>query len=298
MSDEPFVRHSDRSFSDPVLVLGMDGWIDAGLGAGSAMAHLLASMETEPIATFDGDTFIDYRARRPMVRITDGVTDALSWPEIKLLAGTDRDGHDVLVLVGPEPDMRWVEFVDAVVLLAGQLGVRLSTALGAFPLSVPHTRPVRLAATATSRALADSVGTVPGTIEVPAGVHTAIQEGFGRAGIPAVSLWARVPIYAANFPYPAASAALVEGLATVAGLSFDTADLNAAAAMASSRIDEMIAASEEHSQMVRQLELAADAEAAAPPVLDFSDLPSGDEIAAELERFLRGEGGSTGSGAS
>ncbi|MEO6121271.1 MAG: PAC2 family protein [Acidimicrobiales bacterium] len=290
MSEELFVRHLDRSFTDPVLILGMDGWIDAGLGAGSAMAHLLASMSTEVVATFDGDSFIDYRARRPMVRITDGIAEDLSWPEIRLLAGTDREGRDVLVLVGPEPDIRWTAFVAAVVRLAGQLGVRLSTALGAFPLSVPHTRPVRLAATATSRARADAVGTVAGTIEVPAGVHTAIQEGFGRAGIPAVSLWARVPIYASNFPYPAASAALLEGLATVAGLSFDVADLQAAAAVASSRIDEMIAASEEHSEMVRQLEHAADAETAAPAVIDFSDLPSGDEIAAELERFLRDEG--------
>ncbi|MGH9180118.1 MAG: proteasome assembly chaperone family protein [Acidimicrobiales bacterium] len=290
MSEPLFVRHLDRSFVDPVLVLGMDGWIDAGLGAGSATAHLLASMQTEVVATFDGDAFIDYRARRPMVRITDGITDALDWPEINLLAGADRDGHDVLLLVGPEPDMRWTAFVSTVVELALDLGVRLSTALGAFPLSVPHTRPVRLAATATSRALADSVGTVPGTIEVPAGVHTAVQEGFSRAGLPAISLWARVPMYAANFPYPAASAALIEGLATVAGLSFDADALHAAAAMAASRIDEMIAASEEHSQMVRQLEAAVAAEAAAPPALDFSDLPSGDEIAAELERFLRGEG--------
>jgi len=288
-TDRPYVRHTDRALRDPVLVLGMDGWIDAGLGAGSAMAHILASMDTEPVATFDGDAFVDYRARRPMVRITDGVTDELSWPEIRLLAGQDREGRDVLALVGPEPDMQWARFVAAVVGLCGELGVRLSCALGAFPLSVPHTRPVRLAATATSRALAESVGTVPGTIEVPAGVHTAVQEGFGRAGTPAISLWARVPIYAANVPYPAASAALVAGLHTVAGLSFDTGTLDAAAAVAAARIDEMIAASEEHSQMVRQMEAAADAEAAAPPLLDFSDLPSGDEIAAELERFLRGE---------
>lgn len=282
-------RHLERTFEAPVLVLGMDGWIDAGLGAGSAMAHLLSSMETELVATFDSDAFIDYRARRPLVRVTEGITDELSWPEIKLLAGTDQEGRDVLALVGPEPDMAWNAFVTAVVDLASDLGVRLSVALGAFPLSVPHTRPVRLAATATSKALADSVGTVPGTIEVPAGIHTALQEGFGRTTTPAVSLWARVPIYAANLPYPAASAALIEGLGTVAGLRFDIDELRTAAALAGSRIDEMIAASGEHSEMVRKLEAAADAEAAAPPAIDFSDLPSGDEIAAELERFLRGD---------
>ncbi|MGH9165385.1 MAG: proteasome assembly chaperone family protein [Acidimicrobiales bacterium] len=285
-----YLRHGERRFNQPALVLGMDGWIDAGLGAGSAISHLLASMETDVVAVFDGDAFIDYRARRPMVRISEGITESLSWPEIRLVAGVDRDGRDVLLLVGPEPDMRWNAFIEAVVGLAGDLGVRMAVALGAFPLSVPHTRPVRLAATARDRELADSVGTVPGTLEVPAGIHTALQEGFSDAGVAAVSLWARVPIYAANFPYPAASAALVEGLARVAGLDFDAGELHAAAAVAGARIDEMIAASADHSRMVRQLEEAADAEAARPTI-DFTALPSGDEIAAELERFLRGETG-------
>jgi len=284
-----YERHLERAFAEPVLVLGMDGWIDAGLGSGSAIGHLLASMETEVVATFDGDVFIDYRARRPMVRITDGITDALSWPEIRLLAGNDRDGRDVLVIVGPEPDMAWRAFVDAVVGLVGEFDPQMVVALGAFPLAVPHTRPVRLAATAADRELADLVGTVPGTLEVPAGIHAALLEGFTGKGIPGVSLWARVPIYAANFPYPAASAALIEGLAKVAQLSFDASELHAAAAVASGRIDEMIAGSDEHSAMVRQLEAAVDAEQAPPP-LDFSELPSGDELAAELERFLRGEG--------
>lgn len=278
----------DQPLEAPALVLGMDGWIDAGLGAGTAVAHLLNIVPTEVLGTFDREELIDYRARRPMVPIENGVAGELSWPEIRLRVGKDPAGRDMLALVGPEPDMRWSTFVTDVVDLSVELGVRLVAAVGAFPLSVPHTRPVRLAATASSRELVDQVGVVPGTMEVPAGIHAALQEGFANAGIPAVGMWARVPMYAAGMPYPAASAALIDGLARVAGLQLDATALHEAAAVAGGRIDELIASSAEHQEMVRQLEAAVDAEDSAPP-LDFSDLPSGDEIGAELERFLRGE---------
>lgn len=278
----------EKPMSDPVLVLGMDGWIDAGLGAGTAIGHLLNLVPTEVIGTFDREELIDYRARRPMVPIENGLAGELSWPEIRLRAGHDPAGRSVLILVGPEPDMRWSTFVNDMVELSKQFGVRLVTSLGAFPLSVPHTRPVRLAATGNSRELVDQVGVVPGSMEVPAGIHAALQEGFAGAGIPAVGMWARVPMYAAGMPYPAASAALIEGLARVAGLQLDSSELQDAAALAATRIDDLIAGSEEHTEMVRQLEVAVDAEESAP-ALDFSNLPSGDEIGAELERFLRGE---------
>ena len=290
--DGAYTRSGEVSLHEPVLVLGMDGWIDAGAGAGTAMAHLLSECPSELIATFNTDQFVDYRDRRPVVRIADGLVEAVTWPRIELRAGQDKAGRDILFLVGPEPDMAWRTFVAAVVGLAQELGVRLVVALGAFPLSVPHTRPVRLAATATSQELAEMIGVVRGAHTVPAGIHAVLQEGFGEAGLPAAGLWARVPLYAANMPFPAASAALVDGLAEFAGLRLDASELHAAAALASARIDELIASSEEHRDMVRQMEAAVDAEEAPPP-FDPSNLPTGDEIGAELERFLRGETGPT-----
>lgn len=282
---------TDRDLDSPVLVLGMEGWIDAGLGGGGAMGYLLDAIPTEVMATFDGDQLLDLRSRRPAVRITDGVLSGLTWPEIELRVGQDPAGRDVLILTGPEPDMQWRAFVSAVVSLATDLGTRLVVGVGAFPAPVPHTRPVRLAAVATNSELAEKVGFMPGSLEVPAGIHAALQEGFGEAGIPAVGMWARVPHYVATMPYPAASAALVECLATVAGLDLDATDLHDAAALARSRIDDIIAASEEHAQMVHQLEAsaeAAEAEANVAPI-NLSELPTGDELADELERFLRGE---------
>jgi len=278
----------DRRLDSPVLVLAMDGWIDAGFGAAGAVAHLLAKVPTEVMVRFDGGEFVDYRARRPTVRLVDGMNTGLTWPEIELRVGQDPGGRDVLVLAGPEPDMRWRLFVQTVVGMAVDTGVRLVCGLGAFPAAVPHTRPVRLAATATTRELAERVGYVGGTLEAPAGVQAALEEGFKETAVPAVGLWARVPHYAATMPYPAASAALIEGLAAVAGLDLDAQDLRAAAALTGTRIDQAIATNAEHAEMVRQLEASLDASESEPPI-DPRNLPSGDELAAELERFLRGE---------
>jgi predicted ATP-grasp superfamily ATP-dependent carboligase len=139
-------------------------------------------------------------------------------------------------------------------------------------------------AIATAAELAAQVGVVPGTAEMPAGIQTALQEGFAAAGIPAIGVWARVPHYLAATPYPAAAAALVDALASVAGLDLDAGPLHAAAAGVSSQIDEIVANNEEYRVLVRRLEAAFDDELPPP-----SGLPSGDELAAELERFLRGE---------
>ena len=274
--------HARPALDHPVLIVGMEGWIDAGLGAATAMATLLASVTTEPVATFDVDTLLDHRARRPIVRIIDGVNTGLRWPEIQLRGGHDADGHDLLLLVGPEPDHQWRAFTAAVGELAMSFGVGLVIGLGAFPAPVPHTRPARLASTATNAELAQRVGFLHGALDVPAGVQAALERGFAELGVPAVGLWARVPHYAAAMPYPEASAVLLEGLTSVAGITTDTAELRRAAEASRQHLDELIANSEEHIALVRQLETQADA-----------DVPSGDEIAAEVERYMRGQGPGT-----
>jgi predicted ATP-grasp superfamily ATP-dependent carboligase len=149
---------------------------------------------------------------------------------------------------------------------------------------------VRLVSTAPTSALAAEVGYVQGSIDVPAGVQATLEHELNRAGISAIGLWARVPHYVVSMPYPGASAALIDGLGAIAGLSFRSNDLHEAAGRTHARIDELIAASDDHRAMVSQLEAQADQEARAHE-LDASQLPSGDELAAELERFLRGERG-------
>lgn len=279
-----FERHLDVAPDRPVLVVALEGWIDAGFGATAAVAALLGGMSTEVVGTFDADALLDSRARRPVLSIEDGVRKGLTWPSITLRHGEDRVGNDLLLLVGPEPDHRWRAFTREVVEVAHGLGVRLVVGLGAFPAPVPHTRPVRLAATAPTPELAAEVGFVGGSIDVPAGAQAALEEAFTEVGVPAVGLWARVPHYVAAMPYPAASLALLEGLNSLAGVAVDAGDLADAARTSRERIDGLVGQNPEHLALVAQLEAQHDAEPPSPP---FGDLPSGDELAAELERYLR-----------
>ncbi|MEI8051980.1 MAG: PAC2 family protein [Actinomycetes bacterium] len=291
-SDRPlFSILEDVTLNEPTLVISLEGWVDAGLGASAAMSTILSSSATELLATFDGDTLLDQRARRPVVRIVDGITTSLTWPEIQLRVGVDRQGQDVLYLIGPEPDVHWGAFVSAVVDLAHRYDVRLVVGMGAFPAPAPHTRPVRLAATApaSSARLLEHVGLVTGELEVPAGVTSAIELGFEDTGIDMITLWARVPHYVAAMPFPQASVALVEGLAEISGLDLDTADLIDAADASRRQVDELVASNPEHLAMVRALETSLDATEGNP--LGVDHIPTGDELAAELEQFLRGENG-------
>jgi len=232
---------------------------------------------------------LDQRARRPVARIVNGITTELTWPRTVVRLGHDGAGADVLYLVGPEPDFHWGAFTDAVVGLARAWRVRMVVGLGAFPAPAPHTRPVKLAATApaASADLIPQVGIVQGELEVPAGALSALELAFGEIGIPAVTLWARVPHYVAAMPFPDASAALLEGLASVAGLTIDSAQLRNAADSSRRQVDQLISDNLEHQDMVRKLEENIDASEG--NAMGVEEVPSGDEIAAELEKFLRGE---------
>lgn len=276
------------SLDRPALVLGLEGWVDAGYAGATAVNALLESARHELVATFDSDALLDQRSRRPVLRVSHGVHGGLTWPELRLLATTDTGGRSLLTLAGPEPDLRWHEWSQEVVALGLRLGVELVVGLGAFPAPAPHTRPVRLAATASNEELAGRVGFLPATMEVPAGAQAVLEVAFGEAGVPSIGVWARVPHYAAGTPYPEASAVLLDKLADLTGISIDTDALREAGRKARDQIQALIEASQEHSAMVRQLEQQQDNELGLTAT-EFTHLPTGDEIAAELERFLRGE---------
>lgn len=278
----------DPEFAEPVLVVALEGWIDAGAAASSAITTLLDEVDTDVLATFDTEYFIDQRARRPLVRIVDGISQELTWPEIQLRAGKDGDGADVIFLVGPEPDFHWSDFCDVVVDAAQRFDVRMVVGLGAFPAPTPHTRPVRVIATAPleSAHLLALVGTVSGELEVPAGIGAALELSLAESDVDTVTLWARVPHYVSSMSYPQGAVSLIDTLSRITGLKIESTRLHESAEDARHRIDELISSNPEHSAMVSRLELAAD-ETEGTSLGEV--LPSGDELAAELERFLRGE---------
>jgi hypothetical protein len=275
------------TLDEPVMIVTLDGWIDAGGGAASAAERLQQQLDLEPIASFDTDSLLDHRARRPTMHLIDGVNTGLTWPTIELEAASDKEGNDVLMLHGVEPDHSWPTFSQAAVELAELFDVRLIIGLGAYPAAVPHTRPVRMASTASSPELARLLGFVRGTLDVPAGVQAAIEREAADAGIPSLGLWAQVPHYASAMPYPGGGAALIKGLAQVADLAIDVGPLEDEAASTRKRLDALVADSDEHRELVTQLEHHVDEEEAGEGEGAALELQSGDELAAEVERFLR-----------
>ena len=291
MTDPLVDVHFTPELHEPVMIVAMDGWIDAGLGAANAVTALMSVTGAETIAEFDADRLLDHRARRPVMHLVNGLITGLTWPSIELKAGTDAAGNDLLLLVGAEPDFEWQSFADAVVDLAHDHECRMVVGLGAYPAPVAHTRPTALSVTTSSAELSDTLhGYVRGTLDVPGGIHAVLDVAANDSGIPAMGLWAQVPHYVASMPYPAASVALIEGLGEVTGLEVDQGQLPSDAKATRLRLDELVAENTQHQAMVRQLEEMMDEGLGGPddaPTFGFDHLPSGDELAEELQEFMR-----------
>ncbi|MCU0261097.1 MAG: PAC2 family protein [Ilumatobacteraceae bacterium] len=277
--------------SAPVLVVMMTGWIDAAGAAQAAMDVIVDETEADPILTFDDDRYVDYRARRPIMELREGLNSVLQWHRPTLSAGRDQTGRDLLLLTGPEPDMAWHRFCRVMGELAVELGVSRMVALGAYPFAAPHTRPPRLSVSSPSHEVLASVPFLRSSVDVPAGVAAALEHTMHGHGIPALGVWVQVPHYVATMGYPASSVALLDGLREAADVVVDAADLRQEALDQRARLDALVAGNDEHRRMVEQLEQVYDTISDAPPgTADGGpslEMLSGDEIAAELERFLR-----------
>jgi PAC2 family len=272
---------------EPVLVLALEGWIDSGLSASGAAAALGDALDTITVARFSTDELLDYRARRPIVHLADGVLQGMTWPEIELRAATDTDGRELLLLVGDEPDRLWQRFTDEVVTLALDFGVRMCVGLGAYPFAAPHTRPPRVACTASTPQLAEG-SFLRASLDFPGGIQAAIEQACHERGIPSLGVWAQIPHYLpTRMPFPAGSQALIESVNLVADLNLPLGDLPARAEATRGRLDELIAQNPEHGAMLSSLEEAWDQAEPADEPMAIGDLPSGDELVAELEEFLR-----------
>lgn len=287
MSD-PYILHEPLpSLDAPVLVVMLTGWIDASGAAAAAMTTVQDEWSVRPLATFDGDSFIDYRARRPTMELRDGVNTRLLWADIELHVGRDASGRDVLTLSGPEPDSQWRRFADVVSTLAARMGVRQMVVLGAYPFATPHTRPPRLSSSSPSADVVANVPYLKNSIDVPAGMGAVLEHACTDKGVPALGIWAQVPHYVSAMSYPAATLALLTGLHEVAGLVVDAAAVRQETIIQRQRLDQLVAGNDEHRAMVAQLEALYDQSQEQSLSLGAADIPTGEELAAEFERFLR-----------
>lgn len=278
----------DAMLHEPVLLVMLTGWIDAAGAAAAAAETVVKECATVPIVRFDDDTFIDFRARRPVMSLRDGLNTDLTWSSIELRAGRSTSGRDVVVLVGPEPDMAWHRFARAVSTIAVELGVTKMAAFGAYPFATPHTRGSRLSCTSPSTDVLASVTFARSSIDLPAGMAAVLEHALHAQRIPSLGIWVQVPHYVVALPYPAASVALLDGFAEYTGIEIAAADLRAAIAPQRRRIDDTIAQNPEHLAMLAQLEQLYDAsndgDVTTGPVIEMR---SGDELAAEIQDFLR-----------
>ena len=274
----------------PSLLVMLTGWIDAGGAGAAAMDAIEAECNATPIATFDDDAYIDFRARRPTMELREGLNSVLQWAQIKVSIGRDQAGHDLVLLTGPEPDMAWHRFSDAVGDLAVELGVTRMFGLGAYPFAAPHTRPPRISVSTPSQDVLASVPFMRSSVDVPAGVTAAIEHSMHARGIPSLGIWVQVPHYITSMSYPASSVALLDAFREVADIVVDAAQIRQEALIQRGRLDKLVADNAEHVQMLVRLEELYDSTGdptggtAGGPILEMR---SGDELAAELEQFLR-----------
>ncbi len=273
------------TLSSPLLVVMLQGWIDASSAAHAAMTRLIDVSGATTLLTFDADQFLDFRARRPTMELREGINTRLDWPCTELMLGRDINGKDVLLLTGHEPDSRWNQFANCVAELSVQLGVRKMIGLGAYPFATPHTRAVNLSCTSPSSDAIVGLPYVRSSVDVPAGIEAVLEHVLTGRGIPAVGIWAQVPHYATTMPYPAATVALLSAVCDTGGISLDVSAARSDAAAHRERLDGLVAANPEHAQLLSQLESAYDAAHQRDDVT--ADIPSGDELAAQFEAYLR-----------
>jgi hypothetical protein len=277
----------------PVMVVALDGFVDAGGARRIATDHLLAGGAPRTVATFDVDQLHDYRARRPPMLFVEDHWESYDAPALTVEALTDAAGTPYLVLTGPEPDVQWERFAAAVALLVEDLRVRLTVGLNAIPMAVPHTRTAGVIAHGSNRELIAGFDPWVATVQVPGAAGHLIEYRLGQAGLDAVGFAVHVPHYVANAAYPEAAAALVQSIAKVSGLQLPSDALAVAAAETRRLIDEQVADNPEVAAVVRTLEEQYDAFVAgrAGLLADGRPLPTGDELGAELERFLADQRG-------
>jgi predicted ATP-grasp superfamily ATP-dependent carboligase len=272
----------------PALVCAFKGWNDAGESATSALTFLAGSLGAEPFAVIDPEDYVDFQSTRPMVRLVDGVSRRIEWPEFEIHAArVPRAPRDLVLLSGPEPAMRWRGFSKVVVDLAEALGVQLVVLLGALLADVPHSRPVSVTAHASDPGLIERLSLSAPTYEGPTGIVGVLHQACQDAGLPAASLWAAVPHYVAVAPNPTGALALLRRLESLVGVTVDAMELEDAAADYERQVSRAVELDPDVQAFVERLERAADEESGRP---DPGSLPSGDVLAREFQRFLRQRG--------
>jgi predicted ATP-grasp superfamily ATP-dependent carboligase len=269
------------------MVCAFEGWNDAGDAASSAVSFLASALQARRFARIDSEEFYDFQANRPCVRFNERNKREIAWPTVEVFeAPAPRAPRDLVLVQGVEPSMRWRAFSSHLVDLAEALGVQVVVSLGALLGDVPHTRPVAMTGFASDPSLVERVGLQSSTYEGPTGIVGVLHSACADAGLPSASLWAGVPHYVAAATNPKAALALLRKVEALIGVSVDVSELEAAAADYERQVALAVQSDPDIQAFVERLEQAAESEEEHAP----ENVPSGDMLAREFQRFLRQRG--------
>ena len=265
-----------------MLITAFRGWNDGAQGASLSASFLAQSWRAERFGDVDPEAFFDFQAVRPHVRLEEGLTRQIDWPENAFYhAALPSAERDVVLLLGIEPNTRWRTFCAEIVGLARELGVELVITLGALLADVPHTRPSPVTGSASDPALVEELGLAASRYEGPTGIVGVLHDACRQAEIPSASLWAAVPHYVSLAASPKAALALCRRLGDLLGVELELGDLERASEAYELQVSAAVAQDEETEAYVHELETRRDT------LGEELDVPSGDTLAAELTRFLR-----------
>ncbi|MGI9557026.1 MAG: PAC2 family protein [Solirubrobacterales bacterium] len=281
---EPLVWEGEPpELRSPVLVAAFSGWNDGASAATTALEAIAVALDSEVVAEIDPEEFFDFQANRPTIHLAEGQARHIEWPANRLLSseapGAERD---LLLLHGTEPSTKWRTFSNTILEAADRCGVEMVVTLGALIADVAHTRPVPITGLASDDELVEQLGLGDTSYEGPTGIVGVLHDACRRRGLASASLWAAIPHYAASVPNPRAALALLRRLEGLMGVAIEATELEEAATRFDDQVGKAVAANPEIAEMVEALE---EEQAASFDMGD--DVPSGDVIAGELQRFLR-----------
>ena len=272
----------------PALVCAFSGWNDAGDAASAALTFIGESLGAERFARIDPEDFYDFQSTRPHIHLNEDRRREITWPGIEIFAArVPRAPRDLILVQGPEPSMRWRTFCQNIVDLAEALDTQLVVTIGALLADVPHSHPVSITGLASDDALVEKLAVAETTYEGPTGIVGVLHTACTEAGLPSASLWASVPHYVAAAPNPKAALALVRKIESLVAVSVDATDLENATGEYERQVGLAVQSDPDVQAFVERLEQAAEQDTRP---LGPGDLPSGDALASEFQRFLRQQG--------
>jgi len=278
---------AEPTLDQPVLIAGFTGWNDAGDAASTALTTMIEAWGAEALAEIDPEWFTDFATVRPQVRLDEERTRSIVWPTVGVWSAS-LPGTDVILMLGPEPALRWRLFSEQVTGIAERFGSTMAISLGALLADVPHSRPVPLIGTASDQTLIERFELQPSQYEGPTGIVGVLHDSLQRSGLPTASLWAAVPGYASQVPSPKAAMALVDRACSMIGTPPPVSQLASGASEYDARVAALIGDDDDMAEYLVRLEQLAD-EADTTDEDDLTSAPpiDPDELMNEVEQFLR-----------